>query len=461
MKSNRLLWLAATIIIIIALYFFFRSDKAQDLTSITTLVEKGPFQISVVATGELEAKRSKKILGPSTMQSAQIYETTIQRMIPEGSSVSEGDFVAQLDKTEIANRMSDIQVEVDKINTQLDQAKIDTTIEMRSLRDQMNNIKFSLEETKLQVELNRYEPQAVIRQKNIEYEKTQREFEQIRVKLGLTEEKNYAKIQEIKATLKQQQKKMKRLQDLSKEFTIKAPADGMLIYSRTWNGKVTTGSRVRAWNPVVAELPDLSEMISKTYVNEVDISKISVGQDAIINVDAFPDKSYTGTITQVANIGEQLRDYDTKVFEVLISVNEHDSILRPAMTTGIEVLVNNFDSICYIPIEAIFVDSVEYVYKKQKKNIVKQEVVKGLSNETDILILSGLVEGEKILLNKPENEESLRFEYVPKEKADLAIKAFQREKDKLQAELLEKKRKVKDDIERPKEGSSSFFTIRF
>src|SRR5690606_2594225 len=92
-------------------------------------------------------------------------------------------------------------------------------------------------------------------------------------------------------------------------------------------------STMSSWDNVVATLPNLNEMISKTYVNEIDISKVKTGQKVQIGVDAFPDRKYTGEVTEVANIGEQMRNSNAKVFEVRIRVNEFDSILRPAMTT--------------------------------------------------------------------------------------------------------------------------------
>lgn len=447
MKRQYIFMLLGLLVLIAAYFLFFNKKDLTQSNNITTIVEKGPFNIVVTATGELEAKKSKEILGPQSMRAAQIFETTIQQLVPEGTVVNEGDFVAQLDKTEIANKVADIQSEVDKINTQLDQAKIDTSIEMRALRDQLNNIKFSMEETKLQVELNRYEPQAVIRQKNIEYEKIQREFEQVRVKLGLTADKNGSKIKEIKTSLKQQLNKIDRLNKLANDFTVKAPADGMVIYSKSWQGKITAGSRLRAWDPVVAELPDLSEMISKTYVNEVDISKISAGQDAIINVDAFPDKTYSGTVTQVANIGEKLRDYDTKVFEVLISVNEQDSILRPAMTTGIEVQVNSFEDVVYIPLESLFADSIDYVFLKEGAKITKQQVLKGFLNETHAMILGGLNEGQEVLLNKPDTDKEYSVNYLEQDLSDKLLADFEKQKEEHNRILEQKKRNVVNDIE--------------
>jgi hypothetical protein len=456
MGRNKLIMLIAAIAVILGgIYYFTRQSDSEEQADITTTVKTGPFIISINASGELEAKRSKQIMGPSSMRNAQIYETTIETLVPEGTEVKEGDFVAQLDKTEVANKMADIQSEIDKVLTQLEQAKIDTTIEMRGLRDQMVNVQYSKEETRLQVELSKYEPEAVIRQKNIEYEKIEREFEQLRAKLGLTKDKNAAKIAEINASLKQQQVKMKRLIDVSGEFTIKAPADGMVIYTRGWEGKVTAGSRLRAWDPVVAELPDLTEMISKAYVNEVDISKISVGQETKVTVDAFPDAEYSGTVKKVANIGEQLRNYDTKVFEVLVSVNEQDSILRPAMTTGIEIIVNEYDSVSYVPLESIYKDSVSYVYKKEGRNIVKQEVVTGPANDLNIIIAGGLQAGDEVLLTKP-TDESLKFNYYDSGKKEQALALLKQQEKERVERLEEQKKNVVDDIEKKTESSNSF-----
>ena len=252
---------------------------------------------------------------------------------------------------------------------------------------------------------------------------------------------------------------MKRLIDLSEEFSIKAPADGMVIYARGWEGKVEAGSRLRAWNPVVAELPDLTEMISKTYVNEVDISKVSIGQDAYVSVDAFPDARYTGTVQQVANIGEQLRNYDTKVFEVIVSVNEQDSILRPAMTTGIEVIISEYDSVNYIPLEALYKDSVNYVFKKAGGKIIKQEVVTGPSNDLDIIIAGGLQKGEEVLLTKPEKSDEMKINYFDGSEKKEILAALEKKEQERKSILEEKKSNLKNDIERKTKSAAPFVII--
>lgn len=404
------------IIAILAIGAFFLlqpSDKSeQQVQNLSVSVNQGPFVVSVTATGELNAKNSVQIRGPQGMRAAGIYETTISDLIPEGTIVKKGDYVAALDRTEIASKMSTIQTELDKIETQLEQAKIDTAIELKGLRDELVNMEFTKKEKQLKLEENRYEAQSIVQATQLELERTERDFKQLQNKYKLKQIQAEAKIEEIRTRQRQQQQKMDQLVDLSNQFSINAPEDGMLVYARTWRSKKEPGSRVSAWDPVVAELPDLSDMISKTYVNEVDISKVQQGQEVFVKIDAFPDSEYTGKVLKVANIGEQLRGYDAKVFEVIVQVNEVDSIMRPAMTTSVNIITDTYDKILSIPLEALYNDSLSFVFKKMGNKIIKQEVITGASNDTEIIIDHGLSEGEEVLLTLPEKAEDLDFKMI-------------------------------------------------
>ncbi len=188
-----------------------------------------------------------------------------------------------------------------------------------------------------------------------------------------------------------------------------APSSGMVIYKKDWSGqKRTAGTEINTWDLAVATLPDLSTMISLTYVNEIDISKLKKGQQVKIGVDAFPEKKFTGEVIEVANIGQQLPNTDAKVFEVRIELNEHDTILRPSMTTSNEVITQVLDSVLFIPLEAVHAnDSLTYVYTRQGK---KQIVVLGESNENNIIVEMGLEKGQRLYLSQPGNTESFDYE---------------------------------------------------
>ena len=116
------------------------------------------------------------------------YQVTIANLVPEGTVVQQGQFIASLDRTEMDGKIKESQTEIDKIVTQLDQAKIDTAIEMRSLRDQLVNIRFSMKEKELSLELSRYEPEAIKQQAKLDLERSQRELSQLENKLTLTKD---------------------------------------------------------------------------------------------------------------------------------------------------------------------------------------------------------------------------------------------------------------------------------
>jgi multidrug efflux pump subunit AcrA (membrane-fusion protein) len=423
------------------------SGKEQK-KSLSAPVQKGEFKIYVAATGELKAKNSEEIKGPAGMRAAQIWQATISDMVPEGTVVKAGAYVASLDRTELETKLKEAQTEIDKIQ-----------IELRGIRDDLVNLKFSMEEKKLQVEQSRYEPQMVIQQAEIDLQKSQRDYKQLEKRYELTQTKSIARISEILTSLRQQELKRQRLLDLSAQFQVTAPKDGMVIYARSWNGKIGPGSQISTWDPVVAELPDLSIMISKTFVNEVDISKVQKGQDVKVKVDAFPDRDYSGTVIQVANVGEQLRGYDSKVFEVTVQINEVDSIMRPAMTTSNEILTYTFPDVLHIPLEALQNDTLAYVFKKTHDKVVKQEVLTGETNDNEVIIEHGLAEGEEVLLTIPENADKLTFVPLdPKIKAEVK-KKIEEAKKKRQQEALEKLKQVKDEYQPKNDAGGGNFII--
>jgi multidrug efflux pump subunit AcrA (membrane-fusion protein) len=460
MSFQKIILPIALILILGGIYYFAQgsSDKVQ-ANDLSTKVQKGEFKIYVTATGELKARSSVKIKGPDGMRNAGIYRTTISDLVPEGTVVEEGDYVASLDRTELDTKMKEIQTEIDKIQTQLDQAKIDTAIELRGLRDDLINLKFGMKEKELQVEQSRYEPQMVIRQAEIDLEKSERDYKQLEQKAELTKTKSIAKISEFMASLKQEQMKLQRLIDLSGKFRISAPKDGMVIYARSWEGKIAAGSQISTWDATVAELPDLSEMISKTFVNEVDISKVQKGQEAKIKVDAFPDKEYTGTVIKVANIGEQLRGYDSKVFEVTVEVNESDSILRPAMTTSIEILTYIYQDVVFIPLESLQSDSLTFVYKKEQNKIVKQEVVTSETNDNEIMVEFGLEPGDEVLLTEPENKEDLKLYSIDPNQKESLLAKIEKNRIERQKEALARAQKVRSYVPSNQGGGGGGFII--
>jgi multidrug efflux pump subunit AcrA (membrane-fusion protein) len=403
-KPGRKFWYIFPVVILALLaswYYFSNSWKSGP--AVTTKVLYGDFSINVTTSGELEAKNSENILGPPGLREVRIWQVQISDIIPEGTIVDSGQYVATLDRTEITNRLKDLESELEKLESQFVKTKLDTSIDMRAAREELINLKYALEERQITVEQSIYEPPATQRQARIELEKAQRAYQQAEKNYKLRSDKNNANMQEVAASYTQAQRRLEQIRDVLKGFTVTAPKPGMLINKRNWDGSnMGIGSTMSSWDNVVATLPNLNEMISKTYVNEIDISKVKTGQKVQIGVDAFPDRKYTGEVTEVANIGEQMRNSNAKVFEVRIRVNEFDSILRPAMTTKNTIITSVIPDVFFLPIECVHTsDSISFVYKTSGQ--VRQQVKTGVTNENQIIITGGLKEGEEVYLSPPEH----------------------------------------------------------
>ena len=395
----------AAVLIVIAYLVFGGSSIASSEDDLLVSVERGEFRVEVTTTGELEAKNATEIVGPSGLRQVGIYNVTIASLIPEGTQVKKGDEVATLDRSQLQDRINEEQNEVDQSQSQYDQTQLDTALELRGARDEIENLRYALREAELAVEQSAYEPPATQEKLKIDLEKAKKNLAQALENYKLKQAKARAQMREALARLREDRSKLDFLTDLAGQFAIKAPEDGMLIYRRSWNGKrMVAGDQISAWDPTVATLPDLSKMVSSTYVNEVDIRKVKVGQAVLIGLDAYPEKKLTGIVTRVANVGEQKKNSDAKVFEVSIEVNESDTTLRPAMTTSNTIVAEVVPDVLHLPLECLHTqgDSLTYVYVPSGTGIAKQEVRIGKTNANEAIILAGLEEGQRVYLSIPE-----------------------------------------------------------
>jgi len=454
MKRRTIIAIVIPVTVIVALVLYsVLSGKEKELV-LETEVEQGTFEISVMVTGELQAIRETEIKAPSELRSRnlRIRSVKIQDLIPEGTVVDSGQWVATLDRSEADNSLKDIMDNLEQKESEYMRTKLDTTMQLRELRDQLFNLRFAMEEAEITVEQSQYEPPATIRQAEIELEKAKRAYDQAENNYSLKVRQAEANMREAEINMARDQRSKDALEAVMQMFDIYAPGSGMVIYKKDWSGeKRTAGSEINTWDLAVATLPDLSTMISMTYVNEIDISKLNTGQKVNIGVDAFPDKKFTGEVLEVANIGQQLPNTDAKVFEVRIELNERDTILRPSMTTSNMVITKVLDSVLFIPMEAVHAnDSLTFVYTRDGR---KQVVVMGESNENYIVVDMGLKKGEKLYLSNPDNPENFKYAGMDLMKEIQRRKAEEEQKRKEMQEMMNRPRQPQN-FQRPPQGGA-------
>ncbi len=431
---KRIIVFGSIIIILAGLIVLSRLLSKDEAVSVFSESKKGLFEVSVSCSGELLAENSVQIWGPGYGKESndrndyrggrgdshggdegrrttiRQEEVNIMDIVPEGTIVKKGDYVAQLDRGSYDNTLKDAVDNLETLQADMRLQILDTAITLNSLRDDIKNQVFAVEEAGIALEQAKFEPPAVIRREENSLNEAQRLLEQKKFKYELRVAQNLSETRNKELAIEQQENYIKELQDFIAGLTITAPAPGIVIYEKDRSGtKRVPGTMIDPFDEVIANLPDLASMLSKVYVNEIEISKVKPGQKVYITIAAFPGKKFLGTVYKIANVGEKLANSDSKMFEVMVKLDQPDMSFRPGMTTDNKIITKSFKDVVYVPLDCVHsgTDSITYVYKK---NNTKQIVVIGESNNDNIIIEQGLEPGTMIYNVTPPDYEKFKTE---------------------------------------------------
>ncbi|HNX37997.1 MAG TPA: efflux RND transporter periplasmic adaptor subunit [Candidatus Cloacimonadota bacterium] len=204
-----------------------------------------------------------------------------------------------------------------------------------------------------------------------------------------------------------------------------ATSSGVCI-ERTVNEGEMVQSSISSYGEgtVVMKIADLNKMIVKSNINEVDIAKFNLGQEAKISLDALPYDSFEGKIVKIAP--QATTENNAKVFPVEISINATGEKAKPGMTAAVSIIGEKKEGVLIIPIRGVFSndDNQDIVYvmpaksakttktatpaaSKTKAGVIptqtgKATVVKLGSNDMEMVeVISGIKEGDIISLTDP------------------------------------------------------------
>jgi multidrug resistance efflux pump len=313
-KRKIILIICLTLIGIYLTYNSF-STSSKESKYLTSKVLKGDFKSEVITSGEAQSTSLKKINGPENLRKFKLRDIKIQDLVPEGTIVEKGDYVGRLDPSTVNEQIIDARLNLETAQSKYTQQQLDTTLSLKQERNSIRDIRFNMEEIKLELKQSIYEPPATIKKLEINFEKSERSLRERLENYTIKKRQADAKMVEVGTEVSKINKKLQDLLNLLKSFTVYSDGTGMITYVKEWNGsKKKVGSSISPWDPSIASLPDLNKMESKTYANEVDIRKIKKGLVVKIGFDAFPDVELGGIVTSVANVGEKKRGSDIKVF---------------------------------------------------------------------------------------------------------------------------------------------------
>jgi multidrug efflux pump subunit AcrA (membrane-fusion protein) len=192
---------------------------------------------------------------------------------------------------------------------------------------------------------------------------------------------------------------------------IYAPHPGVVIYGKQgrewWKPAVEEGNMIRERQNLVV-LPDVSRMVAEFTIHESRIEQVSLDQEVTVQVNAFPERMFTGRVTEIGGVASSARSQMSssalKTYKIAVTLDgvNTDGSLRPGMNATVQILVATAGDVISIPMEAVRRDrNVHYVWKQTPAAPIAQRVVLGVNNLTHVAIEEGLEEGDKVYLDIP------------------------------------------------------------
>src|SRR6516164_1170549 len=354
-------------------------------------VERGDLAKSVVATGKVEPITKVEIKSKASGIVKKLY-------VDAGDRVKRGQLLTELDKEEIEARVAQARAQVEAseaslkgTQADLERAKVDAE------GPDVPMLKRAYERAQGMAKEGVVSASALDdAQKNYELALNKQNVAKAQVQVL------QAKIGQAQAQVAQDRANLKQLEEQLGYTTIESPIDGIVLSRDVEVGDAVSSILVLgSAATLVMTLGDTSEVYVKGKVDESDIGKVYLGQPARIKVESFKDKTFYGKVTKISPMGVEKDNVTT--FEVRVSINNPGGELKAEMTANAEIILEEHKNVLQIPEGAILYDkdkqaSVEVPDSKSKDGKRKIAVNIGISNGAKTELLSGLKEGDQVVL---------------------------------------------------------------
>lgn len=355
-------------------------QKAKKIVEVTTAkVERTDLTSKVTANGKIEAQRKVDL-------SANVMGQITNLAVREGDVVKKSDFLLQIDRAQLAASAAGAEASVKALFHDRDAARANAAEAART------------------------------------HERAQRSYNEKLIPLAELERTRAAldsarsNAEALEGRIEQARAGLAGARDTLSKTTIRAPMSGIVTALPVEEGEVAVIGTMNNPGTVLMTISDMSVVEAVMDVDETDVPNVKVGQSATVTVDAYPNKSFTGTVTEVASSPrERGLSAGTEAinFEVKIQLQNPPAEIRPGFSCSAEILTGSRPKVVAVPIQALVVREKDsknkaptakpeeeegvYLFDAKQGKATFRVVKTGLAGETSTEILSGLKEGDQIV----------------------------------------------------------------
>jgi HlyD family secretion protein len=311
-------------------------------------------------TGALEAERSEKVHVPRTP----LWQLTIRWMEVDGTTVVEGQRVLEMDNSQFTSDL--VQKRLARSGAYNDLIRKEADI-----AGEIFDKEFALEQQRIAVAKARIDAEipATLRssrdyqEDQLDLARAEFEYDKALEELEASTQASVAAIEELDLALRRAEGEIATAEDAIAKLTLAAPRDGILVVAENPGEGRKFQEGDNAWvGLAVMSIPDLSSMMVVARLSDVDDGRIAPGMPAVCTLDAYPDRTFTGHVREIAPIAQEDSNQSMRrSFRVVIVLDEPDpERMRPGMSVRVEITETPADDVLIAPRVALDLSSEPY-----------------------------------------------------------------------------------------------------
>ncbi|MBZ5617946.1 MAG: efflux RND transporter periplasmic adaptor subunit [Acidobacteriia bacterium] len=400
-------WILGLLLCGSGVFAAYRYTATTEVEVAVARVRRADFIISVRTRGDIKSARSIILKAP------QVPGLRIVHLADNGRMVKKGDVIVQFDPVQQEQNVIQRSTNVQSADGDITQMK--ATQKMDDEADAMSKMSSEYDVERSKLDASKAEVLSAI------------DGEKNRIQVGVSE----GSLQQVKATINAHQvgheadlsrlgqrrdnasKNLSLAQTYLTMMQLRAANDGIVNVLPNFRSQGTFGQSTppfkegdNVWTGAeIAEMPDLSQLYINLNLEEVDRGKLQMGQPVRVRVDAIPDKEFFGEIDFISPIASLVFKGGTtaeKTFPARATLKNLDDRLRPGMSSTAEIIIERLPNMLLIPARSSFDQGGKpAVYVQIGKNFVVRPIQVGERNDEDIIVTSGVKEGEIVTLESP------------------------------------------------------------
>jgi HlyD family secretion protein len=357
----------------------------------------------VEVTGTLKSLESDQVGPPLSV--TELWEFKIVRMIPEGTVVKVGQEVLAFDPSELEKRLHDFESEVASVSEQLAKSRSEAALTVTNDRLDLEDA----EAKRRKADLKADKPadltaEQTMRVSAIEQDLASQEvaFRRARDRAKRSQERSDQAV--LASLLQRARGRVEEIQKFIEEMSVKAARAGTVVYKQDWRGEKKKPGDGTWRGETLLEIASLDKMAAQGQVDEVDASKVTVGQRVGLRLEAHPDREYAGVVERVAPlVGTESPESRVKVVSLELKLTQTDALLmRPGMRFRGRIEIARVPGVLQVPLAAVISTAQgPTVRKLQGRSPRAAPVTLGRRSREMVEIKGGLQAGDRVLLGNP------------------------------------------------------------